>query len=92
MWNTAGQVIQGVNEDAVINNWLAMSDDGAINAIKARVASSSAADIDRMDSALMATAATHDDPWVRLRLIKFYTMFKIVEVLRFRDFRGYPEV
>jgi hypothetical protein len=43
-----------------------------------------------MDGALLTMAATHYDPSVRVRLIKFYTMFKIVEVLRFQEFRGFP--
>ena len=90
--NTAGQVLQGMNDGAVINNWLSMNDDGALDAIKAQVASSSVADIDRMDGVLLAMAATHYDPSVRVRLIKFYTMFKIVEVLRFQEFRGFPPV
>jgi hypothetical protein len=89
---TAGQVLQGVSDGAVINNWLSMSDDGALDAIKAQVASSSVDDIDRMDGVLLTMATTHYDPSVRVRLIKFYTMFKIVEVLRFQEFRGYPRV
>jgi hypothetical protein len=89
---TAGQVLQGMSDGAVINNWLSMSDDGALDAIKAQVASSSVADIDRMDSVLLTMAATHYDSSVRARLIKFYTMFKIVEVLRFQEFRGFPPV
>ena len=30
------------------------------------------------------------DPEVRVRLIKFYAMFKIVEMLRYERFRGFP--
>ena len=90
--NTAGQVLQGMNDGAVINNWLSMNDDGAFDAIKAQVASSPVDDIDRMDGVLLKVAATHYDPSVRVRLIKFYAMFKIVEVLRFQEFRGFPPV
>jgi hypothetical protein len=90
--NTAGQVLQGVSDGAVINNWLSMSDDGAIDAIKAQVASASVSDIDRMDGVLLSMAAAHYDPSVRVRLVKFYAMFKIVEVLRFQEFRGYPAI
>lgn len=89
---SAGQVLQGMSDGAVINNWLSMNDDGALDAIKAQVASSSVDDIDRIDGVLLAMAATHYDPSVRVRLVKFYAMFKIVEVLRFQEFRGYPRV
>jgi hypothetical protein len=41
---TAGQVLQGMSDGAVINNWLSMSDDGTLDAIKAQVASSSVDD------------------------------------------------
>jgi hypothetical protein len=87
-----GEALQGMNDGAVINNWLAMSDDGALDSVKAQVASSSVQDIDRLDGVLLTMAATHFDPSVRVRLVKFYAMFKIVEVLRFQEFRGYPRV
>jgi hypothetical protein len=35
-------------------------------------------------------AATHFDPAVRIRLVKFYTTFKIAEVVRYQEFRGFP--
>jgi hypothetical protein len=88
--NAAGEVLQGVSDAAIINNWLAMEDDGAIRCITAQVTSSSTADIDRLDGALLAMAAGHVDRAVRIRLVKFYTMFKIVEMLRYQEFRGFP--
>jgi hypothetical protein len=87
---TAGQVLQGVSDGAVINNWLSMDDEGALDAVKAQVSSSSVSDIDRLDGVLLTMSATHFDPSVRMRLVKLYAMFKIVEVLRFQEFRGFP--
>jgi hypothetical protein len=90
--NTADRVCQGLSDGAVIANWLSMDDDGALNVIKAQVASSSTEDIDRLDEALLVTAATHFDPAARVRLVRFYAMFKIVELLRYETFRGFPEI
>ena len=44
----------------------------------------------RLDGFLLETASSHIDPEVRVRLIKFYAMFKIVEMLRYERFRGFP--
>jgi len=86
----AGEVLQGVSDAAIINSWLSMDDDGAISSIRAQVTSSPTADVDRMDGALLTMAATHFDRAVRTRLVKFYAMFKIVELLRYEEFRGFP--
>jgi hypothetical protein len=51
------------------------------------VSSSSVSGIDRMDRVLLTMTATHYDPPVRIRLIKFYATFKIIGVLRFQEFR-----
>ena len=47
-------------------------------------------DVTRLDGFLLETASSHLDPEVRVRLIKFYAMFKIVEMLRYERFRGFP--
>ena len=88
--SAAGEVLQGVSDSAIISNWLSMDDDGAMTAIRAQVVSSSTADVDRLDGALLTMASTHFDPAARIRLVKFYAMFKIVEVLRYEEFRGFP--
>jgi len=80
-----------ISDSAIIGNWLSMDDIGAISAIKEHVDSSPAADLDRLDSTLLNMAATHYDLAVRIRLVKFYAMFKIVELLRYEKFRGFPD-
>ena len=47
-------------------------------------------DIDRLDSALLSLSATNFNAEVRQRLIKFYVIFKLAEVERFQQFRGFP--
>ena len=59
-------------------------------AIRAQVESSRTPDVTRLDGFLLETASSHIDPEVRVRLIKFYAMFKIVEMLRYERFRGFP--
>jgi hypothetical protein len=86
----AGEVLQGASDAAIINNWLSMDDQGAISSIQAQVTSSPTADVDRLDGALLTMAATHFDRGIRTRLVKFYAIFKIVELLRYEEFRGFP--
>ena len=85
-----GTVLQGMSDAAIVNNWLQMNDDGAFGSIVTQVKSSSVADVDRLDAALLSLAATNFDAGTRRRLIKFYTIFKIAEVERFGEFRGFP--
>lgn len=87
---TTGTVLRGMSDAAIINNWLQMNDQGAFTSIAAQVGSSSTADIDRLDGALLTMAASNYNPEVRQRLIKFYVIFKLVEVDRFQEFRGFP--
>ena len=92
----AGQALQDVNDSAIsdsalIGDWLSMDDIDAIGAIMALVNSSRTADLNRLDGFLLAMASSHFDPAVRIRLVKFYAMFKIVELLRYEKFRGFPD-
>ncbi len=79
-----------VRDAAIVSDWLALDEVSAICAIRAHVESSDAADVTRLDGFLLATASGHIDPEVRVRLVKFYAMFKIVEMLRYERFRGFP--
>lgn len=79
-----------MSDAAVVNNWLRMDDDGAFASILAQVKSSSTADVDRLDEALLSLAATNFSADTGRRLIMFYTIFKIAELERYREFRGFP--
>lgn len=79
-----------IGDAAVIGDWLSMDDISAICAIRAHVESSPSADVARLDGFLLAMASGHADPEARTRLVKFYAMFKIVEMLRYERFRGFP--
>jgi hypothetical protein len=85
------EVPQGLGDAAVISNWLAKSDQGAFSGIVTRVGASSTDELDRLDAALLSLATTNASPDVRLRLIKFYAVFKIAEMQRYREFRGFPQ-
>ena len=92
----AGEPLRDVSDSAVlrdaaiVSGWLSMDDVSAICAIRAQVESSRTPDVTRLDRFLLETASSHIDPEVRVRLIKFYAMFKIVEMLRYERFRGFP--
>lgn len=88
--NTAAVVLRGMGDAAIIDNWLQMSDSDAYDAIVAQVKSSPTEAIDRLDGALLSAAATNFNAATRLRLVKFYAMFKMVEMLRYETFRGFP--
>jgi hypothetical protein len=86
-----GGVLVGINESVIITNWLSMNEADAISAIGAQVNSAHTDDVERLDEALLTMASIHFDPDVRTRLVKFYAMFKIVELLRYEKFRGFPD-
>jgi hypothetical protein len=75
----------------IISNWLAKNDEGAFISIVIQVSASSADEVDRLDAALLSIAVTNFDPDVRLRLTKFYAIFKIAEMQRYQEFRGFPQ-
>jgi hypothetical protein len=79
-----------MSDAAIINNWLEKNDEGAFTSIVTQVGSSSTDEVDRLDAALLSSAATNFDAGERRRLIKFYALFKIAEMQRYREFRGFP--
>jgi hypothetical protein len=86
-----GDTPRGLSDAAVINNWLAGSDEGAFTGIVTQVGTSSADELDRLDAALLSLATTNGSPDIRVRLIKFYALFKVAEMQRYRKFRGFPQ-
>jgi hypothetical protein len=77
------------NGDCVVN-WLDNSDEGAFASIVSHVGAASTDEVDRLDAALLFLAATNFNAEARRRLIKFYAVFKIAEMQRYRQFRGFP--
>jgi hypothetical protein len=90
VFETTGSVLRGMSDAAIINNWLEMDDQGAFASIATQVMSSSTADIDRLDDALLSHASVNFSQETRQRLIKFYVIFKLAETQRFQQFRGFP--
>jgi hypothetical protein len=86
-----GEVLRGLSEAAIIGNWLEKNDEGAFISIVTQVSTSSVEEVDRLDAALLSFAKTTPNPDVRLRLIKFYAVFKIAETQRYQEFRGFPQ-
>jgi hypothetical protein len=86
-----GEVMRGISDAAIVNNWLEKDDEGAFIAIVTQVSTSSTDEVDRLDAALLSFAASTFDAGVRRRLIKFYAIFKIAEIRRYQEFRGFPQ-
>lgn len=89
--NTTGTVLRGMSDMAIINNWMEMDDQGAFISIVTQVKTSSTEDVDRLDNALLSMAGTNFNVDARRRLIKFYAIFKITEMERYQEFRGFPQ-
>jgi hypothetical protein len=87
---TTGEVLRGMSDAAIINNWLEKTDEGAFASIVTQVGTSSTDEVDRLDAALLSFASTNFNADVRRRLVKFYTVFKIAEMQRYEEFRGFP--
>jgi len=83
--------LQDVSHADAIADWISRDDISAFSAIMTQVNTSRTADVARLDSLLRGMAANHIDPAVRARLVKFYAMFKIVELLRYEKFHGFPD-
>ena len=86
-----GEVPHGLTEAGIVNNWLEKNDEGAFTSIVTQVSASSTDEVDRLDAALLSFAKMNPNADVRVRLIKFYAIFKIAEMQRYREFRGFPQ-
>ena len=87
----SGETAGTASDAAVISGWLAANDERAFAEVVNRVGASSTDALDRLDAALLSRATTNGSPDIRLRLIKFYAIFKIAETQRYREFRGFPQ-
>jgi len=88
---TTGDAPRGISDAAIIRNWLEKDDEGAYTSIVTQVSTSSTDEVDRLDAALLSLATLNSNVDARCRLIKFYAMFKIVEMRRYQEFRGFPQ-
>jgi len=86
-----GEVLSGLSEAAIVTTWLEKNDEGAFTSIVTQVSSSSTDEVDRLDAALLSFAKMNPNADVRVRLIKFYAVFKISEMQRYQEFRGFPQ-
>lgn len=86
-----GDTRRGIGDEAIINDWLEKDDEGALIAIVTQVSTSSSDEIDRLDATLLSLSASNLSKDARRRLIKFYAFFKIAEMRRYQEFRGFPQ-
>lgn len=88
----AGQFFKGYSFGSIIGNWLERSDSNAFNDIEEFVKRAPDTMIDEMDTHLLRLSVTHLDFESRTRLVKFYAFFKLVEYLRYQQWRGFPTI
>ena len=81
---------RGLSDSAVVDSWLDEGDEGAFTSIVTHVGVASTDEVDRLDAALLSLAVTDLRAQARRRLIKFYAIFKIAEMQRYHEFRGFP--
>ena len=84
-------MLSALSETAIISDWLKKSDAEAFASIVTQVGTFATDQLDRLDAALLSYAAADHNRTIRLRLIKFYAVFKITEMQRYREFRGFPQ-
>jgi hypothetical protein len=85
-----GGALRGLSDAATIGDWIDKSDEGAFVSIVTHVGTASTDEVDRLDAALLSLATTNFNAESRRRLIKFYVIFKIAEMRRYHEFRGFP--
>ena len=88
---TTGDVLRGISDAAIVSNWLEKDDEDAFIAVVTQVSTSSTSEVDGLDAALLSLAASNFSADTRSRLIKFYAVFKIAEMRRYQEFRGFPQ-
>jgi hypothetical protein len=88
--SSTGAVPRGITDAATVNGWLEKDDESAFIAIVTQVSTSPTGEVDRLDAALLSLAASGFNVDDRRRLVKFYAIFKIAEMQRYREFRGFP--
>jgi hypothetical protein len=86
-----GDVLRGISDAAIISNWLERDEEDAFIAVVTQVSTSSTDEVDRLDAALLSLAVSNFSAETRSRLIKFYAVFKIAEMRRYQEFRGFPQ-
>ena len=86
-----GEAPQGLSDAMIIGSWLEQSDENAFAGIVTQVGTSSTGGLDRLDAALLSLATSNGSTDTRLRLVKFYAIFKIAEMQRYGQFRGFPQ-
>jgi len=85
-----GSFLEGASYAAIIEDWIKRDFNDGLNSIEAYVKSVSTGMIDNMDSALLLRIHMTIDPDNKDILVKYYAFFKMMELVKFEAFRGFP--
>ena len=75
-----------------IGKWAEMDPSAGDRAVREYVESSGTAAVDAMDTAFFDAAKFAVVPARRVRILRLYAYFKVVEYARFGEFRGFPRI
>lgn len=75
-----------------IGKWSEMDPQAGDRAVRAYVEASGMAAVDAMDTAFFDAVKFAVTPAARVRILRLYAYFKVVEYARFGEFRGFPRV
>jgi hypothetical protein len=73
-----------------ISAWGEMNESDALKSIKNFIQQSTSEEIDGMDTVLLQAAVVQSEPEMKVKMLKYYTYFKVAEFERFGNFRGFP--
>jgi hypothetical protein len=75
-----------------ISQWSAMDPAAGDRAVKAWVETAGTASVDRLDTEFFEVLKSAVSPAEKIRIMRLYAYFKVVEFARFGEFRGFPQV
>lgn len=86
-----GRFLEGASNGVIINQWLELEENDALNSIEEFIKRATSSQIDSMDASLLQVAHIHLNGESRMQLIKYYAFFKLLEFHRFQQWRGFPK-
>lgn len=91
---TYQNLILGVADNTIagckVSEWVALSQQQALDAIREYVFHGSSEVIDALDATFTYIGALQTVPELKVQLLQHYAYFKIIEFKRFGVFRGFP--
>ncbi len=85
----AGDVLSGLSLGQKFHQWLSMNENEALNSIEEFVNTSTKEQILTMDQLFYGAIRVSILPDQKIQLTKYYTLFRVCEFNKFREWRGF---